>query len=82
MFGKRKWVNKICIEDEKEAQIVSRIEKLPEVNPDFDRYPVDYKKPGHRSLRQAVKISVEYAKHNIYNMFYKDERRNQGQAKV
>ena len=80
MFGRGKWVNKICIEGEKEAQIVSRIENLPEVNPNFDSYPVDYKKAGHRSFMQAVRVSMEYAKHNIYNMFYKDKRINQGEV--
>ena len=80
MFGRGKWVNKVLIEGEKDAQLVSRIEGIPEVNPDFDQYPVDYKKPGRRSFWKALKVSLRYAKSNIYCMFYKDKRKNQGQA--
>ena len=81
MFGRKKWVNKILIEGEKEAQLVSRIENLKEVNPNFDSYPVDFKKAGRRTLWQAIKVSIEYSKHNMYNMFYKDDRINQGECR-
>ena len=77
MFGKGKWVNKLCIEGEKEAQLVARIEGLPEANPDFDSYPVDMTLPKRKTFIQACKKAIEYSKHNIYNMFYKDERRDQ-----
>lgn len=71
MFGRKKWKNQVLIEGEKEAQLVARIEKLPDVNSEFNQYPVDMKLPGKRSLKEAIKKSIEYSKHNIYNMFYK-----------
>lgn len=81
MFGKGKWANKILIEGPKDAQLVARIEKIPEVNPDFDDYPVDYTKPGRRSLLGALKVALNYAKANVYCMFYREKRKNNGQAK-
>ena len=39
-FGK-KWQNKVLIEGEKEAMALAQIEGFPDVNPDFDCYPVD-----------------------------------------
>ena len=74
MFG-RKWVNKICVEGEKEAQLVARLEGYPEANPDFDHYPVDVKLPKRRTFWKAVKKSIEYSKANIYNMFYKEKKK-------
>lgn len=71
MFGRKKWETKILIEGEKSAQLVSRIEKLPDVNPDFEVYPVELKLPKKQSFREAINKAVEYAKHNIYTMFYK-----------
>ncbi len=67
----KRWRNDILIEGEKSAKIVSRIEKLPDVSPDFDDYPVDVKLPGRRTKRQAVKKAKMYSDLNIYNMFYK-----------
>lgn len=74
MFRK-KWRNEILVEGEKSAQLVARIENLPDVNPDYNIYPVDIKLPGKRSFWQAVKKSIEYSKHNIYNMFYKVQKK-------
>ena len=71
MFGKKNWVNKLCIEGEKEAQLVARMENLPEANPEFDHYPVDIKLPERRTLKEAVKKSIEYGEKNIYNMIYR-----------
>ena len=71
MFGRGKWKNEILIEGEKEARLVARIENLPDVNPDYDIYPVDMKLPGRRTMMSAIKKSIEYSKHGIYNMFYK-----------
>lgn len=71
MFGRKQWRNEILIEGEKSARLVSRIEKLPDVNPDYDVYPVDMKLPKKRTFWEAVKKSVEYSKAGIYNMFYK-----------
>lgn len=71
MFGKGRWKNQILIEGEKEAQLVARIEGLPDVNPEYQCYPVDMKLPGKRSFWEAVKKSMQYSKHNVYNMFYK-----------
>lgn len=76
MFGiGKKWKNEILIEGEKGARLVSRIENLPDVNPEFDCYPVDMKLPGRRSFMEAVKKSIEYSKHGIYNMFYKIQKK-------
>lgn len=71
MFGRGKWKNEILIEGEKEARLVARIENLPDVNPDYDIYPVDMKLPGRRTMMEAIRKSIEYSKHGIYNMFYK-----------
>jgi hypothetical protein len=71
MFGRKKWQTKILIEGEKSAQLVSRIEKLPDVNPDYEYYPVELKLPEKTTFKEAIKKAVEYAKHNIYTMFYK-----------
>ena len=71
MFGKKNWETKILVEGEKSAQLVSRIEQLPDVNPDFDVYPVEIKLPRRQSLKEAIRKTIEYGKHNIYTMFYK-----------
>ncbi len=71
MFGRKNWETKILIEGEKSAQLVSRIEKLPDVNPDYDVYPVEIKLPKRQTFREAVRKAIEYSKHNIYTMFYK-----------
>lgn len=71
MFGRKRWETKILVEGEKSAQLVSRIEHLPEANPDFDSYPVEVKLPKRQTLKEAIKKTIEYSKHNIYTMFYK-----------
>ena len=71
MFGRKNWETKILVEGEKSAQLVSRIEKLPDVNPDYDVYPVEIKLPKRQTFKEAVMKAVEYSKHNIYTMFYK-----------
>ena len=80
MFGKGNWVTKLLVEGEKDAQLVSRIERLPEADPRFENYPVEIKLKKKRSFWQAVKVAVDYAGHNIYSMVYKDKRENQGEA--
>lgn len=84
MFGSKKWRNVVLIEGEKEAKLIARIEGYPDVNPDFDRYPVDLKLPGKVTLFSAVKKAIEFSKHGFYNLFYKitkkeedEERRNE-----
>ena len=71
MFGKKYWETKILVEGEKSAQLVSRIEQLPDVNPDFNVYPVEIKLPKRQTLKEAIRKAIEYSKHNIYTMFYK-----------
>lgn len=71
MFGRKIWETKILLEGEKSAQLVSRIEKLPEVDPEFNVYPVEVKLPKRQTLKEAIKKTIEYSKHNIYTMFYK-----------
>ena len=71
MFGRKQWETKILVEGEKSAQLVSRIENLPDVNPDYDVYPVEVKLPKRQTLKEAIKKTIEYSKHNIYTMFYK-----------
>ena len=71
MFRRKKWETKILVEGEKSAQLVSRIENLPEVNPDYDLYPVEVKLPRRQTLKEAIRKTIEYSKHNIYTMFYK-----------
>ena len=71
MFGRKRWETKILVEGEKSAQLVSRIEHLPDVNPDYDCYPVEVKLPKRQTLKEAIRKTIEYSKHNIYTMFYK-----------
>lgn len=71
MFGKKNWETKILIEGEKSAQLVSRIENLPDVNPDYDVYPVELKLPKKQTFKEAIKKVIQYAEHNIYTMIYK-----------
>lgn len=68
----RKWRNVILIEGEKGAQIVARIEKLPDVNPKFDQYPVDYKIEKKFTKKKAIKNAIEFSKLGLYNMIYKE----------
>lgn len=75
MFGRKRWETKILVEGEKSAQLVSRIEHLPDVNPDYDYYPVEVKLPKRQTLKEAIKKTIEYSKHNIYTMFYKVSRK-------
>ena len=71
----KKWRNEILIEGQKEAREVARLEKLPDVDATFDDYPVDYKKPGLRSFKEALRIAMEYSERGIYNIFYKERRK-------
>lgn len=75
MFGRKRWETKILVEGEKSAQLVSRIENLPDVNPDYDVYPVEVKLPKRQTLKEAIRKTIEYSKHNIYTMFYKVNRK-------
>ena len=72
-FSKKKWRNSVLIEGEKEAMLVSRMEGLPEVDHNFNNYPVDLTLPKRRTLREAVKKAIDYSKANIYNMFWKED---------
>jgi len=71
MFGRKTWETKILVEGEKSAQLISRMEGLPEADPGFMDYPVEVKLPKRQTLREAVRKTIEYSKLNIYTMFYK-----------
>lgn len=75
MFKRGKWRNVVLVEGEKEAKMVARIEGYPDVNPDFERYPVDLKLRERRGFWSAMKKAIEYSKHGIYNIFYKTTKR-------
>lgn len=72
MFWKKEWKNAVLIEGEKEAMAISRFEKLPSVNHNFNDYPVDLVLEGRRTVWDAIKKAIELSKMNIYNMFYKE----------
>lgn len=67
----KKWKNSVLVEGAKEATLVAREENLPDVDPDFDCYPVDIALPKRRNLWQAAKKAIRYSKMGIYNMFYR-----------
>ena len=76
MFGRKKYNVDLSIEGELQAMTVSRKDGLPEVNPEFDHYPVNMTLAGKRTLRQAVKEAMEYGKAGIYTIIYKGKRGN------
>lgn len=71
MIFKKNWRNTVLIEGQKEATTIARMEHLPDVNPDFDNFPVDVTLGGKRTFWQAVKKAVTLSQKNIYNMFYR-----------
>lgn len=77
MLRRKKWVNGLLIEGEKEAMLVAREEDLPGVNPDFDSYPVDITLPKMRTLWQAIKKSIKYSSMGIYTTIYKYKHKKQ-----
>lgn len=70
---KKKWTNRILIEGEKEAMFLAQNLGLPEVNPNFDGYPVDMVLPKKRTFWQAVKYSVYLGERCVYNMIVKNK---------
>lgn len=70
MFGK-KWQNKVLIEGEKEAMVLAQIENLPDVNPEFDRYPVDVTLTEKLTFWQAVKKAIFLSERCMYNLIVK-----------
>lgn len=68
MFGKKKWRNVVLIEGQNDAMLIARMENLPDVNEDFDGYPVDVTLNKKRTFWEAVKKAVAYSEKNIYNM--------------
>lgn len=77
MFGiGKKWRTQLLIEGTKEADLIARTEGYPDVNPDWDQFPLDIKLPEKRTFWQAVKKTIEYSKHGIYSMFYKVTKEN------
>lgn len=73
IFIKKKWRNSVLIEDEKEAMLIARMEGLPDVDHNFDNYPVDMVLPYKRSFWDAVRKAVDYSRGNIYNMIWKED---------
>ena len=73
MLFKKKWVNSVLLENEKEAVLIARGEGLPGVNPDMDCYPVDVVLPKKRTFREALKKVADYSKMGLYSMIIKKE---------
>lgn len=71
MFGRKRWKNVVLIEGTKEAMLVAQKESLPDVNRDFDSYPVDVALPKRRNFIQALQKALWYSKKGVYNIFYK-----------
>ena len=71
MFGRRNWKNEILIEGPKEARLIAEIENFPDVNPDFDQYPVDLKFPKLRTFKECIKKMMLYSKHGIYSRIFR-----------
>ena len=60
MFGRKRWETKILVEGEKSAQLVSRIENLPDVNPDYDIYPVEVKSADNTQAKSYKQFCSKY----------------------
>lgn len=73
LFKRRNWKVDLLVEGEKSARLVSRLEHLPDVNPEYDVYPVDIKLPKKRTFKEAVNKVIEYSRAGIYSMIYKDK---------
>jgi len=76
-----KWRNEVLIEGEKSARLLARLEGLPGVNPNYDRYPVDVKLAEKNSFLKAVKRSIQFSELGLYNMFYKITKKGERQEK-
>ena len=70
---KGRWKNKILIEGEKEAMVISQKEGYPEVDHNFENYPVDVTLPEKLTFLEAVKRAVWYSERCIYNLIIKDD---------
>lgn len=71
---KKRWVNSVLLENEKEAVLIARGEGLPDVNPDMgDIYPVDVVLPKKRSFREALRKVSEFSRMGLYSMIIKKE---------
>ena len=75
MFGRHKkcWKVDLNVEGELQARTVSRKEGLPDINPEFDAYPINVQLPK-RTFKQAVRTALEYAQAGIYSVIYKNKR--------
>ena len=72
MFGLgRNWQNKVLLEGEKEAMVLAQIEGLPDVNPDFDCYPVDVTLREKKTFWQAIKKAIFLSERCMYNLVVK-----------
>lgn len=69
-FGK-KWQNKVLIEGEKEAMALAQIEGFPDVNPDFDCYPVDVTLKEKKTFWKAMKKAIFLSERYMYNLIVK-----------
>ena len=69
---KKKWRNSVLVEGEKEAMLIARMEGLPDVDHNFDNYPVDVTLTRRCSFREALKKALLFSERNMYNMIYKE----------
>ena len=67
----KKWQNKVLVEGEKEAMVLAQMEGYPDVNPDFDRYPVDVTIDEKLTFWQAVKKAIHLSERCMYNLIIK-----------
>ena len=73
---KGRWKNKVLIEGEKEAMVLSQLEGYPEVNHDFDAYPLDVTLPEKLTFWDAVKRAIWFSERCIYNLIVRDNTVN------
>lgn len=67
----KKWQNKVLIEGEKEAMVIAQMEGYPDVNPNFDCYPVDLTLTKKKSFWEAIKTAVKLSERCMYNLIVK-----------
>lgn len=77
MFGRKKWKVDLNVEGELQARTVSRKEGLPDVNPEFDNYPINVELPKRMTFKQAMRKVIDYGQAGIYTILYKGKRKEQ-----
>ena len=77
MFGRKKWKVDLNVEGELQARTVSRKEGLPDVNPEFNNYPINVELPKRMTFKQAMRKVIDYGQAGIYTILYKGKRKEQ-----